>query len=175
MVVFEAYNQTEKHQFATEEQAQAFAQANTMQVREIAVEEVALSQKYTLKQIVAIATEFQYEDFDAMGIAYLNEVKMGYELYFISIGATEPQKMAVLPYAMILAIRKWIARIWEKYDFYKANIANGILVEEVDFSSVGAPPCTLKDVQWVVEEAYRTKHPNRQVNQDILFYQNYAT
>lgn len=132
-------------------------------------------QKYSHQDVVDTALAYQEREYDNMGITYLQEVKINYELHFLKNSAPDEYKMTILPYVMILAVRKWVERIWAKYDAYKAMLLNGVLIETLDFESLGLAPCSMKDVQWVVDADYKAKHPTRVVNTDIGFYQAYIT
>ncbi len=161
-------------EFTSLESANSYKILHNLDVEvDVVIEKSVTYQKYTHTDIANLALAYQEQEYDNMGITYLQEVKLNLEFYFLAKSTPQAEKMNVLPYCMILAVRKWIERIWAKYDVYKIQILDNVLIENVSFEEVGNPPCSMKDVQWVVDANYQAKQPNRQVNTNITFYQDY--
>lgn len=127
------------------------------------------NQLYTIEQASDITKSYQYRYVDEMGGLYLLDAKFQIML----AGGTDPNSPLNLPYVMILAMQRWIQKLWAKYDTYKIAIMDNQDVTEIDFSDVGEPPCPFKDIQWVIDPAYQAKEPNRQVNLNKDYYINW--
>lgn len=132
----------------------------------VASRQGAVQQKYTLGEIEAMFLAFQEKDFNASAIIYLTskvEPKVVKELERLNI----PENLWIdssLPYAMIKAIEVYILKVWAKYNLYRLQLLDNQFVDEVDFATIGEPPCWRGDVEWVVSESYRALQPDRFAN-----------
>jgi hypothetical protein len=80
---------------------------------------------------------------------------------------------AVLPFQMIEAVNKWVNNVWSKAFEYDAYASAGV-APTIDYeSSVGLPPCSFRDILWVINPVFQALEPNRPVNMDINYYISY--
>lgn len=166
MIKYEIRELNKITQFVTLVEAQLFnPNAEVFEVESASL----VIQKYEIQDVLDMATNYQSNHVDSNGGIYLSNMFIRLEL----AGASISENSRNLPYLMIKAIDYWAQKIWARYDDYKLILSNDVYLENIDYSVVGDIPCTLKDVQWIVDENYRKKFPNRQVNIDKTYYQNY--
>lgn len=172
MNIFEVQNQItgDKFQFLNESEAQQFMNGNqNFVVQSLVIADISQTSQYSIEDIWNVALKCQRQEIDEMGAIYLSNALIRLELK----GGAETNSPLHLPYKMIKAIEKWTQKIWARYDFYKLNLKDGVLIESIDFSEVGQPPCSLKDVQFVIDSDYRLREPARVVNTDVNYYNTY--
>lgn len=113
------------------------------------------------------AGSYQNKYYDDKGLLFLLNLKTDL------IRANGASVDTVLPFQMIEAVNKWVNNVWSKAFEYDAYAAAGVTPDINYEASVGLPPCSFRDILWVINPAFQALEPNRPVNLDINYYISY--
>jgi hypothetical protein len=123
---------------------------------------------YTKEEINNYVAEYQKRYFDEIGLFSLMNIKT----VMMLIPTRNSDEELILQ--MILAIEKWINKLWSIYTWYKTQLDADIQISSI-ILDIAEPPCKFYDIAWVSNlNNYRSLEPNRIFNMDVNYYINYT-
>ncbi len=122
---------------------------------------------YTKDESYDYMNKFQYSYYDETALFSLINLKT---MMIINTNRNATEELIL---QMILAVEKWINKLWYIYTEYKIQLEMGMQVSSIEIN-ISEIPCLFYDILWVANfNNYRLKEPSRVVNQDVNFYINY--